>query len=263
MKKTISFLVALILFTSISAQKKYTISGTIYDDENGETMIGATVAIKDMTGVGTSCNVYGFYSITIPEGEHILEVGYMGYEKFTQKINLTENKSIDFSLKPNSKNIKEVVVLGKKKNDNIVSDRIGVEEIDIKAVSKIPVLFGEKDVIKILTLTPGVKTSGEGSGGMFVRGGSSSQNLILLDEATVYNPNHLLGFFSTFNSDAIKNLKLYKGTAPAEYGGRLASVMDIKMKEGNSKKFHFGGSIGLISAKLNMEGPIIKEEALF
>jgi hypothetical protein len=176
---------------------------------------------------------------------------------------LSEDKRLDYKLSPDSETLEAVVVMAKKKNDNITSEEIGIEKLNPQEIKKIPVLFGEQDVIKTLTLTPGVKTSSEGSGGMFVRGGNNSQNLVLLDEATVYNSNHLMGFFSTFNSDAIKDLTLYKGTAPSQYGGRISSVMDVKMNEGNNQKYHVGGSIGLISAKANIEGPIVKDKGSF
>jgi hypothetical protein len=257
-------LVSLIFFSStVFAQNKYTISGTISDAETGETMIGATLLIEELPGIGTVCNAYGYYSITLPADTFTLVVSYIGYEKFTQSVILDENKKIDVKLKPSSEMLQEVVISAEIKNENIVSEEMGVEKIDPKSIKKIPVLFGEQDVVRILTLTPGVKTSGEGSGGMFVRGGNNSQNLILLDEATIYNASHLLGFFSTFNSDAIKEVTLYKGTAPAEYGGRISSVMDVRMNEGNNQKYHVGGSIGLISAKLNVEGPIVKNKGSF
>ncbi|MEN8230028.1 MAG: TonB-dependent receptor [Bacteroidota bacterium] len=246
-----------------AATEKYSISGTITDAENGETMIGATVTVKEIPGSGTISNAYGYYSLTLKHGEYTLEVSFIGYEKSVRKMNLTKNTRMNFKLEPASALLEEVVIVAEQRNENIVSDKIGVEKIAIEDVKKIPVLFGEQDVIKTLTLTPGVKTTGEGSGGMFVRGGNNSQNLVLLDEATVYNSNHLMGFFSTFNSDAIKDLTLYKGTAPAEYGGRISSVMDIKMNDGNNQDFHIGGGIGLISSKLNVEGPIVKDKGSF
>ncbi len=258
------FLLSLMFFSgAVFAQDKYTISGTISDAETGETMIGAAVLIKELPGTGTVCNAYGYYAITLPSDTLTLVVSYIGYEKFTKTVILNEDKKIDIKLKPGSEMLQEVVVSAEIKNENIVSNEMGVEKINPKNVNTIPVLFGEQDIIKILTLTPGVKTTGDGGGGMFVRGGNNAQNLILLDEATVYNTSHLLGFFSTFNSDAIKDLTLYKGTAPAEYGGRISSVIDIKMNEGNNQKYHVGGSIGLISAKLNAEGPIVKNKGSF
>jgi hypothetical protein len=200
---------------------------------------------------------------TLPKGEYTVVFSYIGYKSIENIINLNEDKRLDYKLSPDSETLEAVVVMAKKKNDNITSEEIGIEKLKPQEIKKIPVLFGEQDVIKTLTLTPGVKTSSEGSGGMFVRGGNNSQNLVLLDEATVYNSNHLMGFFSTFNSDAIKDLTLYKGTAPSQYGGRISSVMDVKMNEGNNQKYHVGGSIGLISAKANIEGPIVKDKGSF
>lgn len=262
MKKFLLIVFTILIANIVNAQE-YTISGTISDNETGETMIGASIVVKVTPNVGTTCNAYGYYSLTLPQGEYMLEISFIGYRTITTKINLTENKKIDFKLETHSKTLEEVVISAEKKNEIIVSDKVGVEKIEIKEIKKIPVLFGEQDVIKTLTLTPGVKTTGEGSGGMFVRGGNNSQNLVLLDEAIVYNTNHLMGFFSTFNSDAIKDLTLYKGTAPAEYGGRISSVMDIKMNEGNNQKYHVGGGIGLISSKLWVEGPIVKDKGSF
>lgn len=261
--KKFFFIIFSILIANLVNAQEYTISGTISDKETGETMIGASIVAKVTPIVGTTCNAYGYYSLTLPQGEYTLEISFIGYKPISSIINLTENKKLNFKLETNSVTLEEVVISAEKKNENIVSDKVGVEKIEIKEIKKIPVLFGEQDVIKILTLTPGVKTTGEGSGGMFVRGGNNSQNLVLLDEAIVYNTNHLMGFFSTFNSDAIKDLTLYKGTAPAEYGGRISSVMDIKMNEGNNRKYHVGGGIGLISSKLWVEGPIVKDKGSF
>lgn len=242
--------------------EKYTISGIISDAETGETMIGATIYVNELT-TGTITNAYGYYSLTLPKGEYTVVFSYIGYKSIENTIILNEDKRLDYKLSPDSETLEAVVVTTKKKNENITSEEIGIENLKPQEIKKIPVLFGEQDVIKALTLTPGVKTSSEGSGGMFVRGGNNSQNLVLLDEATVYNSNHLMGFFSTFNSDAIKDLTLYKGTAPSQYGGRISSVMDVKMNEGNNQKYHFGGSIGLISAKANIEGPIVKDKGSF
>ncbi|WP_347839939.1 TonB-dependent receptor [uncultured Draconibacterium sp.] len=245
------------------SQEKYTISGIISDAENGETMIGATISVKELSATGTITNAYGYYSLTLPKGEYTVVFSYIGYQSVETIVNLNDDKRLDYKLSADSETLEEIVVNAKKKNENIISEEIGIENLKPQEIKKIPVLFGEQDVIKTLTLTPGVKTSAEGSGGMFVRGGNNSQNLVLLDEATVYNSSHLMGFFSTFNSDAIKDLTLYKGTAPSQYGGRISSVMDVKMNEGNNQKYHVGGSIGLISAKANIEGPIIKDKGSF
>lgn len=244
-------------------QSKFIISGNITDSATGETMIGATIAVKELSGVGAACNQYGFYSLTLPQGDYTLLVSFLGYTQISKQISLNSNQKIDFKLSPRANELSEVVVTTEMKNEIITNSDVGVTKLEIKEIKKIPVLFGEQDILKTLTLTPGVKSLGEGNGGLYVRGGDNSQNLILLDEATVYNANHLLGFFSTFNSDAIKDVTLYKGTAPAEYGGRLSSVLDVKMNEGNNQKFHVGAGIGLISSRLNVEGPIVKDKGSF
>ncbi|BDD02943.1 TonB-dependent receptor [Aureibacter tunicatorum] len=244
------------------AKKDVTLSGTIYDADNGETMIGATVAVRSLS-TGTATNAYGFYSFSLPKGEYAVEVSFIGYQTQVVQISMNESQRMDIKLKPNQEQLDAIIVMAKKENDNITSERIGVEQLSPKELETIPVLFGEQDIIKALTLTPGVKTSGDGNGGMMVRGGTNSQNLILLDEAVIYNASHLAGFFSTFNSDAIKNLTLYKGTAPAKYGGRISSVMDVKMNEGSNQNYHIGGGIGLIASKLSLEGPIVKDKGSF
>ncbi len=264
MNKTFLTIFSLLFWCNMNyAQDSFTVSGTIYDSENGETLIGTTIAVKELVATGTISNAYGFYSLTLPKGNYTLVVSFIGYEHQEIPVSHTSNQRFDVKLSPDAQLINEVVISAKKKNDNITSEKVGVEKINTKEIEKIPVLFGEKDIIKTLTLTPGVKTTSEGSGGMFVRGGNNSQNLILLDEATVYNSNHMMGFFSTFNSDAIKDLTMYKGTAPSEYGGRISSVMDIKMNDGNNQDYHIGGGIGLISSKLSLEGPIVKDKGSF
>ncbi|MGD9327335.1 MAG: TonB-dependent receptor [Cyclobacteriaceae bacterium] len=247
----------------VFSQERHTISGIISDAETGETMIGATISIKELEATGTITNAYGYYSITLTEDEYTIIVSYIGYKSIETIISLNEDMRLDYNLIADSETLETVVVTAAKENENIISGEIGVENLKPKDIETIPVLFGEQDIVKTLTLTPGVKTSGEGSGGLFVRGGNNSQNLVLLDEATVYNSNHLMGFFSTFNSTAIKDVTLYKGTAPSQYGGRISSVMDVKMNEGNNKKYHLGGSIGLISAKADIEGPIAKDKGSF
>ncbi len=263
MYKNFLFLILILAFSSLSAQNKYSIGGTITDQSNGEILIGATVSVKEMPGTGSGTNEYGFYSLTLPEGNYTLLINYIGYQQLEQKIALTSNQQLNFKLGEEDLLSETVEVTAERKNENITNTDIGVEKLDAKEIRKIPVLFGEQDILKTLQLLPGVKSLGEGSGGLYVRGGDNSQNLILLDEATVYNPNHLLGFFSTFNSDAIKDIALYKGTAPAEYGGRLSSVLDVRMNDGNNQKYHLGGGIGLISSRLYVEGPIVKDKGSF
>ncbi|GAB3934873.1 TonB-dependent receptor [Mucilaginibacter myungsuensis] len=261
-KHLLAVLLFLISFTAI-AQKKHVISGTIKDAETGETLIGATVRIKELTNVGTASNSYGFYSLSAPDGEYTLIFTYIGYETVTQALSLHQAKRINISLTPKS-NLQEVVISANRpNNDQITSPQMGVEKLNMAQINQIPVVLGERDVLKTITLMPGVKSGGEGNSGFYVRGGSADQNLITLDEATVYNASHLLGFFSTFNSDAIKDVNLYKGGMPAEYGGRLSSVLDIKMNDGNNKNFTVQGGIGTIASRLKIEGPIVKDKGSF
>ncbi len=252
-----------IVYLPVFALPKHTVSGTITDATTGESLIGATVTIKELAGTGSSTNAYGYFSITLQHGKYTLLVSYIGYKPYSQAIDLSASKLLQIKLEPNSQQLSEVEITAVRKNNNITSTEMGVEKLEMKEIAKIPVLFGEADIMKTLKLTPGIKSVGEGSGGLYVRGGNSSQNLILLDEATVYNADHLLGFFSTFNSDAIKDVQIFKGTAPAEYGGRTSSVLDIKMNEGNNQNYHAGGGIGLISSRLNVEGPIVKDKSSF
>ena len=263
MYKLILSFCLLLVTTQISAQQKFTISGSIKDKKNGETMFGVTVFPIELSGVGASCNEYGFYSLTLPEGKYHIVCSFMGYKADTMLINLKANIKSDRFMSDNALLMKEVVVAAEKKDDNLTNTNIGMEKLDIKEIAKIPVIFGEKDVLKTIQLLPGVKSAGEGNSGFFVRGGSADQNLILLDEATVYNASHLLGFFSTFNSDALKDVSILKGNSPAQYGGRLSSVLDVKMKEGNNQKYSASGGIGLISSRLSIEGPIVKDKGSF
>jgi hypothetical protein len=263
--KKLSLLFLLTVHLVSFSQTKFTVSGTITDKSKGETVIGARVKIKDKNQ-GAVSNEYGFYSLTLPEGNYTLVISAMGYENQEKEIQLTENLRLDFIVvNPESRTqeIQEVKVTGVKQDANVKSAIMGVEKLDPKAIAKIPVLLGEKDIIKTMQLLPGVKSAGEGNSGYYVRGGGSDQNLILLDEAPVYNASHLLGFFSTFNSDAIKEATLYKGNQAANFGGRLSSVLDIKMNEGNNQRYNVSGGLGLISSRLNVEGPIVKDKASF
>lgn len=265
MRRKIAITILLFLHstTLVLAQQKFTISGTIKDKKNGETMIGAMVFPLELSGVGTACNEYGFYSLTLPAGKYRIVCSFMGYSSDTVFINLTANTKSDRFLSDNASSLAEVVVSATKQGDNIRKTEIGVEKIDVKEIAKLPVIFGEKDVLKTIQLLPGVKSAGEGNSGFFVRGGSADQNLILLDEAPVYNASHLLGFFSTFNSDALKDVTIIKGNSPAQYGGRLSSVLDVKMKEGNNRNYSVSGGLGLISSRLSVEGPIVKDKGSF
>lgn len=252
-----------ILSFNIFAAQRHTISGTITDAATGESLIGATISVKEIPGTGATSNAYGYYSLTFTEGNYTITVAYLGYKTIVLSSEIKNNKLLNFRMEANAQQLDEVEILAQKKNDNITSTEIGVEKLEVKEIGKIPVIFGEADILKTLKLTPGIKSVGEASGGFYVRGGNSSQNLILLDEATVYNADHLLGFFSTFNSDAIKDIQMFKGTAPAEYGGRISSVLDVKMNDGNNQTHHVGGGIGLISSRLNLEGPIVKDKGSY
>jgi len=263
MAKTLLFLSFLLLSLSSFGQKKYTISGTIKDESTGEQLIGATIRIKELPQSGTVSNSYGFYSIFTAEGDYTLLFTYTGYQPIEQKVSLHQNQTINISLPLNGA-LKEVVIRADQpNNDNIASPQMGVEKLNMAQINQVPVLLGEKDILKTLSLLPGVKSSGGGNTGFYVRGGGADQNLILLDEATVYNASHFFGFFSTFNSDAIKDVSLYKGGMPAEFGGRLSSVLDIKMNEGNNKDYTVQGGLGLISSRIKIEGPIVQDKGSF
>lgn len=243
-----------------NAERKPVLSGYIADKSNGEALLGATVYVEEL-GLGTITNIYGFYSIALAPGEYNVRYTYIGYE--TQKITLkiaSEDVSKNIELGSTTQQLQEVVVTGEKKNANITRNEMSVEKLGSDDIRKIPALMGEVDVIKAIQLLPGVQSPSEGSSGFSVRGGNLDQNLILLDEANVYNASHLMGFFSIFNNDAIKDVKLYKGEMPAMYGGRLSSVLDIHMKEGNAKRWSGSGGIGLISSRLTFEGPLVKDK---
>jgi hypothetical protein len=245
-----------------SLEKKYAISGHVKDAETGEDLIGATIFIEEISS-GTVTNSYGFYTIRLPLGIYNLKYSYIGYEPVSKEIDLRKDITFDVELVPASSQLKEVEVVAKRLDENVKKPEMSVVKMEKKTIQNIPALMGEVDVIKAIQLLPGVQAASEGSSGFVVRGGSPDQNLILLDEATVYNPSHFLGFFSVFNNDAVKEVKLYKGDIPARYGGRLASVLDVKMRDGNSKKFSGTGGIGLISSRLTLEGPIIKNRTSF
>jgi hypothetical protein len=259
MQKAITFLLFLSFSFGAFSQTKYTLSGYLRDAKTGEELLYATVAVQG-TNIGTSTNLYGFYSLTIPKGSYTIVASYMGYKTAIEQINLTDNQELTIKMNPIDKVLDEVVVKAKANDENVTKNEMSTITLDVKDVKKIPVLFGEQDILKTIQMLPGVKTSGEGNSGFFVRGGNADQNLILLDEAPVYNASHLLGFFSVFNSDALKDVKLYKGGVPAQYGGRASSVLDIRMKNGNMQKWSVSGGIGLISSRLTVEGPIKKDK---
>lgn len=244
------------------SQNKFTISGIVTDAGTGETLIGASVKLTGLTTIGAGTNAYGFYSLSATEGIYELSISFIGYKTVKQSITISQNIRQNFVLSEDNQ-LNEVVISAEKKNDNVSSPQMGLQRINIREINNVPVLLGERDVLKTLQLLPGIKSAGEGNSGFYVRGGSTDQNLILLDEAPVYNASHLLGFFSTFNSDAIKDVSVYKGGMPAQYGGRLASVLDIKMNDGNRKDYTAEGGIGLISSRLKVEGPIVKDKGSF
>lgn len=263
--KRYCFLIVLNCFNwSARAQSlKYTISGVVKDSLSGESITGANVKIEEMKDVNVNSNEYGFYSLTLASGKYTLIIHQMGYIEDTIALDLNQNLILNINLTPVQRMLKQVKVTSNKQKDNISSTQSGIEKMEINEVNKIPVLFGERDIIKTIQLLPGIKTVGDGNGGLYVRGGGADQNLVLLDEAVVYNASHLLGFFSMFNSDALKDVTVYKGTQPSQYGGRLSSALDIRMKEGNKQRFEANGSVGLIASKLSLEGPIKANKGSF
>lgn len=263
--KGLTKLVLLFFFISTYfglAQQKYTLSGTVTETSSNETLIGVTIAFPELkTGVTT--NEYGFYSITLQEGEYRVLVNYLGFKDIVQTITLSQNIKIDFQLEEEAEQLEEVVVTENVEKMDIRKPQMSVNALTAETIKKIPVILGEADIIKSILLLPGVTNAGEGASGFNVRGGSADQNLILLDEAIIFNSSHLFGFFSVFNPDAIKDIKLYKGGIPARYGGRVSSVLDIFQKEGNSKELKFNGGIGAVASRLLVEGPIKKDKAAF
>lgn len=244
------------------AAKRYNVSGHIKDATTGEDLFGAAVLVVELS-TGTVSNEYGFYSVSLTQGSYTLKFSYLGYEQQIHKVKIDKDVTLEISLAPRAARLQEVEIIAARTDENVRAPEMSVVKMDVKAINRIPALMGEVDIIKAIQMLPGVQMVSEGSSGFSVRGGSPDQNLILLDEATVYNPSHFLGFFSVFNNDAIKDVKLYKGDLPAQYGGRLASVLDVRMKDGNQKRFSGTGGIGLISSRLTLEGPIIKDRTSF
>ncbi len=261
MKKIVFALLLLWGCLSVTAQEKYTLSGYVRDSLSGETLIGATVTIVEPNAV-VATNNYGFYSITLPKSLYTVVVTFSGYVLLDTSIDLSQNQNIDFSLVQRSM-LQEVVVSGRRRDNNVRAAQMGRIDLSVSRIKAVPVLFGEVDILKTLQLLPGVRNAGEGNTGLYVRGGGPDQNLIMLDDAIVYNTGHLFGFFSIFNSDAIKNISLIKGNMPAQYGGRLSSVLDVAMKEGNMKEFEAEGGIGLIASRISVQGPIKKNTSSF
>jgi len=260
--KILFLIISLVKGCLLFSQEKFTLSGTITEEKSNETLIGVNILIPELK-TGTSTNEYGFYSITIPQGTYEVIISYVGFNDYVETIDLSKNVIKNFSLAEAFESLEEVVIKDNAENINIRKPQMSMNVLSARSIKQIPVVLGEFDVLKSITLLPGVTNAGEGSSGFNVRGGAADQNLILLDEATIYNSSHLFGFFSVFNPDAIKDLKLYKGGIPARYGGRISSVLDIYQKEGNSKKTQLNGGIGLVSSRLLIEGPIIKDEGSF
>jgi hypothetical protein len=260
--KRLSLLVLTMLLTVSSFAAKYTLSGYAKDKDTGEELIGVNVYVHELK-TGTVSNLYGFFSLTLDEGLYTVQISYLGYETREEKVKLSTDLRLNFELATNSKEVDEVIVSAQRKDKNITNVEMSVEKLQVSQIKQLPSFMGETDVIKSLTLLPGVQSGGEGSSGMYVRGGGADQNMILLDEAPVFNSSHLMGFFSVFNSDVVKDVKLYKGGIPSRYGGRLSSLIDIRMKDGNSRKVSATGSFGNVSGKLMVEGPIIKDRVSF
>ena len=262
MRKHLLLLCLCISPLSLLCAQEYTISGTLSDAGTGETLIGATVNIPEQK-LGTTTNEYGFYSITLKAADSLkIDFSYVGFQNLSKTIRLQADMQLNIELGTGVQ-LEEVVVKANSFEEQLQSTEMSVEAITTREAKLIPVLLGESDILKTIQLKPGIPSGAEGTTGLFVRGGGSDQNFIVLDEAVVYNANHLFGFFSTFNTDAVKDLKIYKGGFPAQYGGRLSSVIDVKLKEGNRKQFSGSGGIGLISSRLTLEGPIQKEKSSF
>jgi hypothetical protein len=261
MKKLVLLLFISVVYTA-TAQDKFTVSGYAKDAKNGEALIGVTVYKKN-SQIGTSTNEYGFYSLTLPKGQDTIVFSFVGYKTVIKPINLISNLTVSTEIGEEGKELDEVVISSEREDKNIKSMEMSVAKLDIKQIQKMPALLGEVDVIKSIQLLPGVTTVGEGASGFNVRGGNIDQNLVLMDEAPVYNSSHLFGFFSIFNPDAVKDVKLLKGGIPAQYGGRASSVLDIRMKEGNSKKMEVNGGIGTVFTRASIEAPILKDKASF
>ena len=262
MRRVIFFLFLSLFVFQVSAQNKYTVSGYVKDKSTGENSVGASVYIKEILK-GTTSNAYGFYSITLEEGEYTLVVSYIGFKDIEEKITLDKNIRLNYEIENDVIVTEEFKVVGEREDQNTNEATMSTVQLDVEKVKALPAIFGEIDILKTIQLLPGVQSAGEGNSGFYVRGGGPDQNLILLDGATIYNASHLFGFFSVFNADAIKDVKLIKGGMPAEYGGRLSSVLDITMNDGDMKKMKVDGGIGLISSRLTIQGPIKKDTASF
>jgi hypothetical protein len=252
----------LLLGVTLFAQQKYTISGHVKDALSGEDIIGASIFAQEAK-LSVGANIYGFYSLTLPEGKHTIVVSNLGFNSYTKVLELNKNIVLDVNLETKSEQLKEVMITSEKSDANVKDIQMSVAKLDIKTIQKVPAFLGEVDLVKVIQLLPGVTTVGEGASGFNVRGGSIDQNLVLLDDAPVYNSSHLFGFFSVFNPDAVKDVKLYKGGIPAQYGGRLSSLLDVRLKDGNNKSYHVDGGLGLLFSRLSIEGPLVKDKSSF
>jgi outer membrane cobalamin receptor len=255
------FVCSVILSVKAQAQK-YNLSGTIKDSSNGETLIGVSLYVEEIKS-GVTSNEYGFFSIKLSKGTYTIVVSTSGYKKYKRIIELTADVRLNIDLADEVINEQEVVVTGERQDKNVEDTKMSNIRLDMKQVKKLPALFGEIDIIKNIQMLPGISVAGEGNTGLYVRGGGADQNLILIDEAPVYNPSHLFGMFSIFNSEAIKSAEIYKGGIPAQYGDRLSSLLDIRTKDGNAKKIGVSGGIGLIASRLTIQGPLIKDKCTF
>ncbi|QNF35186.1 TonB-dependent receptor [Adhaeribacter swui] len=263
MNKLFFTLFFLLLTNLVAGQQKFTISGYIRDAVSGESLIGATIRVQEISNQGSTTNNYGFYSITLPAGSYTILAQYLGYRSREFKVDLKANYQQNILLEVASVQVEEVVISDRKPDEQVKSTQMSQVILPIEQVKTLPVLFGETDILKTVQLLPGIKSGGEGNTGFYVRGGGVDQNLILLDEAVVYNPGHLFNFFSVFNGDAIRNTTVIKGNMPVRYGGRLASVLDISMKEGNKEKLRAEGGVGLIASRLLVEGPLAQQKSSF
>ena len=244
------------------SQQKFTLSGYIKDASNGEALIGATIYAKEIKK-GTTSNTYGFYSLTVEKGIYTIEITYMGYKPYTQTIEFSKNQTVDIEMESTAIQVQGTVVVAARNNDNVSTTNMGTTLVPIESIKKMPAFFGEVDLVKTIQLLPGIQSAGEGSTGYYVRGGGLDQNLVLLDNAIIYNLGHLFGFFSIFNADAIRSVEMIKGGMPANFGGRLSSVLNVTMKEGNMKRYEVDGGIGIVFTRLNVQGPIVKDKASF
>jgi hypothetical protein len=260
--KVLLFILIYFLPVAVFSQNKFTISGYVKDSLSGETLIGSTISVKNRSA-GITSNQYGFYSLTLTEGTYTFICSYIGYQTRIEEITLDRNKEFNFEMAPKLTASQEIIISGRRRDANVKNAQMGVIDLSIEQIRSAPAFLGEIDLLKTIQLLPGVRNAGEGSAGIYVRGGGPDQNLIMLDDAVVYNTGHLFGFFSIFNADAIKSTSLIKGGMPAQYGGRLSSVLDVSMKDGNDKKFQVDGGLGLIASRISLQGPIKKEKASF